>query len=649
MSSPILTISLLCPGRTEDVFKTLDSIVSILKNVPSELIIVDTGCPEEFRKRLEKYTDKIIPFAWTGDFAEARNIGLNAAGGKWFMFIDDDEWFENVDPIIHFFNSSEYTRYDGASYFVRNYYDYDMTGYDDTPVSRIFKIKSGCQFTGKIHENYSAQYNKVKLLNCFVHHFGYVYKNDEERMAHSIRNIIPLREILEENDNDMHARYQLVQEYCAIRDWQLLYDECKIAIAKYSSVGGMLKNKVPTFYIGMIMSLLNQRLYEDAYSVYIDAIKFDGLTNWSKAKLYVLIIHVLINLDKFDEAIRVVEDYQKLLMKEKTIDDNILTEQCFLSEDAFNQDSINYMRKQMLLLAFIKQDKSKFEGFFQKIDWNLFYTEGTTKDFISDIVQFLVENNLESDQLVMAEKLINKIENAASTRDYLSEKLEECKINEKLKSNLTRIESDNLEISHIKALVALEKNKTDDAARFLKKAVDKGYNIYQLDECFWNCFADGRLNLTEIIKDIDSREFVASTNKLIRGSKDDDILDKLEIIIDSLNEDDIKAIYGIKCMIEYQLINTPDEEFCGFDDLSNVFKLWSDLTIKFYSKYYRAESFAQYLDLMPEDCQAAVKINGFLATRDADTMTALAFLKDAAMIYICLGDKIKRLIEMYVG
>ena len=92
----LLTISVLISNRPDTVRKCLDSIRPLLARVSSELILVDTGCGEQVRGIIEEYTDNIVDFKWCRDFAKARNAGLERAGGEWFLYLDDDEWFEAV-------------------------------------------------------------------------------------------------------------------------------------------------------------------------------------------------------------------------------------------------------------------------------------------------------------------------------------------------------------------------------------------------------------------------------------------------------------------------------------------------------------------------------------------------------------------------
>ena len=103
-----LTISLLASNRIATLERCLDSLKPLLLEVPAELIIVFTGTDERVRQVAERYTDQIVPFTWCNDFSAARNAGLKHAKGEWFLYLDDDEWFEDVTEICDFFRSGEY-------------------------------------------------------------------------------------------------------------------------------------------------------------------------------------------------------------------------------------------------------------------------------------------------------------------------------------------------------------------------------------------------------------------------------------------------------------------------------------------------------------------------------------------------------------
>ena len=102
---PVLSISLLVSDRPDTIQRCLDSLNTIRENITSELIIVNTSHSENVRAIIEKYTDKIVDFEWCDDFAKARNAGLSLATGEWFLTLDDDEWFVEVQPLCKLFGT----------------------------------------------------------------------------------------------------------------------------------------------------------------------------------------------------------------------------------------------------------------------------------------------------------------------------------------------------------------------------------------------------------------------------------------------------------------------------------------------------------------------------------------------------------------
>jgi len=220
MSNILLTISLLISKRPDTVRKCLDSIQPLLRAVPSELILTDTGCGEEVRGIIEEYTDHIIDFVWCKDFSKARNAGLKQAKGQWFLFLDDDEWFEDTSEIIEFFNSGEYKNYGMAAYIQRNFLDKSGTVYTDLPVGRMVRLDPGIEFMYSIHECFNHVPGKVKKFTDYVHHYGYAYEREEDRIAHAMRNIELLLVEHANHPENMKHTLQLVQEYNSIERWR---------------------------------------------------------------------------------------------------------------------------------------------------------------------------------------------------------------------------------------------------------------------------------------------------------------------------------------------------------------------------------------------------------------------------------------------
>ena len=67
-----------------------------------ELIVICDACKDDTEQMARVYTDKVI-ITNHGMDGLARNAGIDAARGKWLMFLDDDDWWihEYVLEEIH--------------------------------------------------------------------------------------------------------------------------------------------------------------------------------------------------------------------------------------------------------------------------------------------------------------------------------------------------------------------------------------------------------------------------------------------------------------------------------------------------------------------------------------------------------------------
>lgn len=213
MADKLLSISLLVSGREDTTEKCLCSLKRLRDELNTEIILVDTGCPDAWQKPLESYADKIVRFTWCNDFAKARNAGLALATGKWFLFLDDDEWFEDVTPIIAFFQSGEYKEYQQAVYKARNYFQLDGSSYVDEWVARMIKLEPDTHFEGSVHESLVPVKGRCKKIDAFVHHYGYAFANEVDRCAHRERNVQILKKLIETEPNNMKWYLQILQEY----------------------------------------------------------------------------------------------------------------------------------------------------------------------------------------------------------------------------------------------------------------------------------------------------------------------------------------------------------------------------------------------------------------------------------------------------
>ncbi len=227
-----LSISMLVSDRRNTLERCLNSLLPLLREINSELIVVYTGKEKETLDIVKRYTDQIVRFDWCDDFSKARNAGLERAKGEWFLYLDDDEWFEDVEEILQFFKSGEYLNYNSASYVQRNYNNWEGTQYGDTFVGRMARMFPDTHFQFPIHECITPYLYPSKNLNSYVHHYGYVKTGEE--IPRFDRNVPLLLQALKENPKSFHYCMQLAQEYKNARDYKKAVYYCKkgLALAK---------------------------------------------------------------------------------------------------------------------------------------------------------------------------------------------------------------------------------------------------------------------------------------------------------------------------------------------------------------------------------------------------------------------------------
>ncbi len=215
-----LTISLLSSGRIDTIERCLSSLVPFKEQLDTEIIIVDTDPEhrEDVQAILGKYTDQIIPFTWCDDFSAARNVGVDAAQGEWFLFIDDDEWYEEPQPLIDFLKSEEARNYSRVSHRILNYLGESKQKKQYAWVERLFRLEGGVRFHAKVHEFPSPQIGEVLVNDAVSAHDGYAYKSEEEKLSHAHRNIVLIEKMMEQEPQEVKWVYQLLVEYMAVGD-----------------------------------------------------------------------------------------------------------------------------------------------------------------------------------------------------------------------------------------------------------------------------------------------------------------------------------------------------------------------------------------------------------------------------------------------
>jgi len=398
---PVLSISMLVSNNRRDTIeKCMESLVPLMKAVPSELIIVDTGCTDGSVDIARKYADKVVQFTWCNDFSAARNAGLRECTGEWYLYLDDDEWFEDVSELIAFFCGEERHRYDTLWYIQRNYSDFEGKAYSDSYVGRCVRRTSQTRFCGKIHEWLEPLPQKIKQVNAYVHHYGYVFKTEEDRKKHLERNLSLEEAAVRENPDDIRMCCQLVQEYRSAERWEDAKRFAKETLqrTKYEKTNSFVQYMlitVPKIY-------MEADEIEEALAEYERLLKEEVLLHQSKLAIYCerAFLYGRENREKeaAEESLRYLEEYGIVPGKDEPQEFPIMDFEQYRSK--FNRQRII---KSGIIGAMLSKEYGYLGRFYAELDW------ANDTEIVKEMIKALVQSYLFSKDEAMLLRELHRI------------------------------------------------------------------------------------------------------------------------------------------------------------------------------------------------------------------------------------------------
>lgn len=253
----LLSIGMIVKNEEGNLERCLSSLQPLMKAVPSELIIVDTGSTDKTVSIAQKYTDKVYIHPWENDYSKMRNFTVDYACGDWFFFIDADEVLIEYDQIIKFLTSGKLRQYNAASVIIKSLYNIEDTGqFATATMPRLFRRTEAFRFTGVIHEQPLFDPPLI-MLDAVLMHYGYVV-DDPELKNRKLQLYEPiLLQAINENPRDVYLWYQLSKTYVTYKDAHAALDP---AMKAYEI---MKKQKLkPADYLYVYTNLANLYLVE---------------------------------------------------------------------------------------------------------------------------------------------------------------------------------------------------------------------------------------------------------------------------------------------------------------------------------------------------------------------------------------------------
>lgn len=599
-----LTISLLASNRKDTLPKTLESLKPILDNVSSELIVVDTGCDEDLLEVVRQYTDKIEKFEWCKDFAKARNVGIENAQGDWFMFIDDDEWFEDVTEFIEFFNSNEVYKYNYGKYIVRNYENMEGTAWSDSVAGRMFRLFEGTKFIDAIHERPVNIAGPTKDFVSFAHHYGYVYKTEEDKRAHIKRNTDLLLEQIKREPGCVRHYCHLTQEYNVIKEYEKSLEYALEGIKNADMTISENNKDIPGLYGNVIWVMVNQLRYEDAINNSEKYLKSEYMTELGKLALYGFCATSAYKLGRYDDAKAYSEKFfamYEMFVKNPDMAYKQDAALIMMSLSPENMDRILGMAFASAVMSCDVEGMSKYIAAMENGPKMLIDADLCMKK----IVQYMgVGDNKQKYIKILEKIMMNKVHFSLVLKHV--DEMKDADINAfiNIADVMAELDTSNGYVQFMR--IVSKRNESEELLYSLyEKAIREINDIINLHHIFWAIAAQRKINIGQMIAKKPMDRWIATVDDWAKDVKVKDLVEKKQDLSQVLVVDGMHMKYFDVILVE-NLMYRKKLDGITIEDVKTEMLKYTNTVMGFYREIYKDSIFVDCPTILPSRCQVAM-------------------------------------------
>ena len=600
-----LTISILASNRKDTLPKTLASLKPLMDKVSSELIVVDTGCDEDLLEIIGQYTDKIEKFEWCKDFSKARNVGIDKAQGDWFMFIDDDEWFEDVTELIEFFNSHEKDKYNYAKYLVRNYENMEGTAWSESIAGRMFRLFDETRFVDAVHERPTNIAGPTKDFTAYVHHYGYVYKSEEDRRAHIERNTSLLLEQIKREPGLVRHYCHLTQEYNVIEEYEKSLEYSYMGIKNADMSININRRDIVGLYGTVVWVLVRQCKYEEVIRKSEEYLADQYINELGKASIYGFCVVAAYKLGKYKECIDYAEKFFEMKEFFDKCPEQKYEQDAILIMLALNQSNIDRVAGIAFVAAIFAEDVEYMTKY------AILYTFSAESQFIDceKAMEKLVENMAVAQDVQPYADVAEKIVIHNGIFNILLSKVMEYKA--KNYEGYFRVAdvfgATGIEHGYVQYLRILSLRNTQDInslVGYYIKAVGKISDIVEIDHEFWHIATVRGIDIGRMIEEKPLQKWIRSVDEWSMRAKVAELIQKKQDLSKVLKSESMYMRYFDMVLVEALLMRKKLDDVTAKDIETECIR-YGAVVLGFYKDIYKDEVFQKYSGMLPERCQVA--------------------------------------------
>jgi glycosyltransferase involved in cell wall biosynthesis len=236
MVQPLLSAALIVRDEASMLAPCLESIEPLV----DEIVVVDTGSVDETPAIAARFGARVIHHPWHHDFAEARNVSLDASTGQWILYIDADERVVSGDRA---YVETLLTDSPDVAFRLLLKPTLESTAYREY---RLWRHDDRIRFEGVIHEKVVPAIHRVAddegrgigLADIVLQHVGY----EGDQTHKHLRNLPLLRRQLAAEPGNLFVRHHLarVLEALGETDEADRVLERAVALARADSFGDPL-------------------------------------------------------------------------------------------------------------------------------------------------------------------------------------------------------------------------------------------------------------------------------------------------------------------------------------------------------------------------------------------------------------------------